>query len=329
VCYGRGGTEPTVTDVNLVMGRLDARYFLGGAMALDPDGARRAIESKLGTALSLSLEAAATGVMTVTNANLANAARLSLFEKGLDPRDFSLVSFGGAGGLHAIALAEELGITEVIFPADASTFSAYGILHSNIVHDLARSRVMPATAASLPQIGAMLYELRAQGEAQLAQDGIPGADRRYAVSLDLRYKGQASELVVPWSEAAANEDALARAITDFHRNHEQRFSYANPAAPVELVAVRLTATGILKGLSSQAVPASSQTTSSAIDARPVLIGREWVDLPVHRRERVTTEISGPALIEEEYTTVLLTRGWQCRPGPVGALIARRTSGELQ
>src|SRR4029450_4185552 len=96
VCYGRGGTEPTVTDANLVMGRLDARYFLGGAMALDLDSARCAIESKLGAALGLTLEAAATGVMTVPNANLANAARLSLFEKGLDPRDFSLVSFGGA-----------------------------------------------------------------------------------------------------------------------------------------------------------------------------------------------------------------------------------------
>jgi N-methylhydantoinase A len=327
VCYGRGGTEPTVTDANLVMGRLDARYFLGGAMALDLDSARRAIESKLGAALGLTLEAAATGVMTVTNANLANAARLSLFEKGLDPRDFSLVSFGGAGGLHAIPVAEELGITEVIFPADASTFSAYGILHSNIVHDLARSRVMPATAANLPQIGAMLDELKAQGEILLAQDGIPESDRRYAVALDLRYKGQASELVVAWPEAAASEDALARAIADFHRSHEQRFSYANPAAPVELVALRLTATGILAGLSSRAPPGSPQTASSAIDARPVLVGREWVDLPVHRRERVASEISGPALIEEEYTTVLLTSGWQCRPGPMGTLIARRTSGE--
>jgi N-methylhydantoinase A len=329
VCYGRGGTEPTVTDVNLVMGRLDARYFLGGAMALDPDGARRAIESKLGTALNLSLEAAATGVMTVTNANLANAARLSLFEKGLDPRDFSLVSFGGAGGLHAIPVAEELGITQVIFPAGASTFSAYGILHSNIVHDLARSRVMPATAASLSQIGAMLDELRAQGEILLVQDGIPESDRRYAVSLDLRYKGQASELVVAWAEAAASEHALARAIADFHRSHEQRFSYANPAAPVELVALRLTATGILTGLSSRAPPGNSQTASSTAEARPVLVGHEWVNLPVHRRERVVGEISGPALIEEEYTTVLLTSGWQCRPGPMGTLIAHRTSREPQ
>ena len=186
---------------------------------------------------------------------------------------------------------------------------------------------MPATAAGLPQIGAMLDELKAQGEILLAQDGIPESDRRYAVWLDLRYKGQASELVVAWPEAAASEDALARAIADFHRNHEQRFSYANPAAPVELVAVRLTATGILKGLSSQA-PARSSEASTAIEARPVLVGREWVDLPVHRRERVAGEISGPALIEEAYTTVLLTSGWQCRPGPMGALIARKTSGEL-
>ena len=329
VCYGRGGTEPTVTDANLVMGRLDARYFLGGAMALNLEGARRAIESKLGTALRLPLEAAITGVMTVTNANLAHAARLSLFEKGFDPRDFSLVSFGGAGGLHAIPVAEELGITEVIFPADASTFSAYGILHSNIVHDLTRSRVMLATAANLPQIGAMLDDLKAQAQNLLVQDGIAENDRRYTVSLDLRYKGQASELVVPWPDAAASEEALGRAIADFHRGHEQRFSYADAAAPVELVALRLTATGILTGPTSRAPTGKAEATPPAADARPVLIDGEWVDLPVHRRERVTSAISGPALIEEEYPTVLLTLGWQCRPGPLGTLIARRNSGEIQ
>ncbi|MDT8267248.1 hydantoinase/oxoprolinase family protein, partial [Roseomonas sp. DSM 102946] len=131
VCYRRGGTEPAVTDVNIALGRLDGRFFLGGAMALDTEGAREAIAAKVARPLGLETDAAAEGVLTVVNNALASAARLSLFEKGLDPRDFSLLSFGGAGGLHAIPVAEELGIGEVIFPADASTFSAFGILHSN------------------------------------------------------------------------------------------------------------------------------------------------------------------------------------------------------
>ncbi|PWC26626.1 hydantoinase/oxoprolinase family protein [Teichococcus aestuarii] len=321
VCYGRGGTEPTVTDANLVMGRLDPRYFLGGRMALDLDGAREAIRARLGAPLGLGPEAAVEGMMTVTNTSLATAARLSLFEKGLDPRDFSLLSFGGAGGLHAIPVAEELGIGEVVFPADASTFSAYGILHSNIVHDLARSRVIPATAASLDFIGATLAELRARGAALLEEDGVPADQRRTAVSADLRYKGQASELVVPWPEAAADEEALARVLAAFHESHQARFSYANPDAPVELVALRLSATGLLpagairRGEAAAAPPAA--------ETRPVLLDGRWQPVAVHRRAAITGETSGPALIEEDYTTILLSAGWRCAPGPEGTLIARR------
>lgn len=323
VCYDRGGTEPTVTDANLVMGRLDPRYFLGGAMALDLDGARSAIETRVGAPLGLSMTEAVDGMMTVTNTSLAAAARLSLFEKGLDPRDFSLVSFGGAGGLHAIPVAEELGVSEVVFPADASTFSAYGILHSDIVHDLARSRVMPATTASLPQIAAMLAELKAQGQALLTEDGVPPDARRYSVSADLRYKGQASELVVPWSDAEATDDALARVIADFHQGHAQRFSYADENAAVEMVALRLAAVGVLSNGTASAAAAVASGPSEAMETRPVLLDGQWSDVAVFRRGALAGEIAGPALVEEEYTTILLTAGWACTPGPMGTLIARK------
>lgn len=323
VCYDRGGTEPTVTDANLVMGRLDPRYFLGGAMALDLDGARRAIETRVGAPLGLSMTEAVDGMMTVTNTSLAAAARLSLFEKGLDPRDFSLVSFGGAGGLHAIPVAEELGVSEVVFPADASTFSAYGILHSDIVHDLARSRVMPASAASLPQIATMLAELKMQGEALLTEDGVPVEARRYAVSADLRYKGQASELVVPWSDAEATEGALARVIADFHDGHAQRFSYADANAAVEMVALRLAAVGVLSTETTSTTAAVASGPSEAMETRPVLLDGQWSDVAVFRRSALSGEIAGPALVEEEYTTILLTAGWACTPGPMGTLIARK------
>ena len=323
VCYDHGGTEPTVTDANLVMGRLDPRYFLGGAMALDLDGARRAIETRVGAPLGLSMTEAVDGMMTVTNTSLAAAARLSLFEKGLDPRDFSLVSFGGAGGLHAIPVAEELGVSEVVFPADASTFSAYGILHSDIVHDLARSRVMPATAASLPAIATMLAELRAQGEALLTEDGVPPEARRYSVSADLRYKGQASELVVPWPESEGTEAALARVIADFHEGHAQRFSYADANAAVEMVALRLAAVGVLSTGTASATATIASGPSEAMETRPVLLDGQWSDVAVFRRSALAGEIAGPALVEEEYTTILLTAGWACAPGPMGTLIARK------
>ncbi|RWR27879.1 hydantoinase/oxoprolinase family protein [Sinirhodobacter populi] len=324
VCYGRGGTEPTVTDANLFMGRLDARYFLGGAMKLDLDGCRAAVDMRVAQPLGLSADAAAEGMLTVVNASLAAAARLSLFEKGLDPRDFTLVSFGGAGGLHAIPVAEELGVNEVVFPADASTFSAYGILHSNIVHDVARSRILPLSAENLPVIGQMLDELLAQGAALLAADGVPPEARVLTVSADLRYRGQASELVVPWGDAAATEAALARLAADFHAGHEQRFSYSNPVAPLELVALRVTATGLLSGGTERAADVRPPAAVEASETRPMLAGGVWMDVPVYRRDRISGEIRGPALVEEEYTTILLSPGWSCVPGPMGTLIARKT-----
>ena len=181
VCYGHGGLFPTVTDANLLLGRLDPAYFLGGAFALHADAAVDAMRTHVGDPLGLDTERAAEGVLTLTNANLASAIRLSLFEKGLDPRRFALLSFGGAGGLHAIPVADELGVDRVIFPSDASTFSASGILFSDIVHDVARSRLMRATPNWLPDIGRACEDLRRAGDALLEQDGIAREPARPAV----------------------------------------------------------------------------------------------------------------------------------------------------
>jgi N-methylhydantoinase A len=321
VCYGRGGTQPTVTDANLVLGRLDAGYFLGGALALDLQGARAAIATEIGSPLGLSIEQAAEGILTLTNASLASAIQLSLFEKGLDPRTFSLLSFGGAGGLHAIPVAEELGVDRVVFPADASTFSASGILHSDIVHDLASSRVMPAAPASLPAIIAACAGLRQQGDQLLAADGLPPERRELSLSVDMRYAGQAFELVVPWGDVQPDPATLERLLTDFHALHKQRFSYANPGDPVEIVTLRLTATGRLPA--AQAGHEASLAEGPPPPPRPVFIGGAWQEVPVHRRGSITAATAGPVLIEEAYTTVFVAAGWTCEPGAGGDLVAQR------
>lgn len=323
VCYGRGGTEPAVTDANLALGRLDPRFFLGGAMPLDAEASARAIGEKVGAPLGLGTPQAATGILAVTDTSLAAAARLSLFEKGLDPREFSLLSFGGAGGLHAIPVAEELGVPEVVFPADASTFSAFGILHSDIQHDLARSRVMPATAENLPRVAEFLAELREQGAALLAADGVPEADRRFDVLADLRYRGQAFELVIPWAAAEATPEALETLLAAFHAEHARRFSYSNPAAPVELVALRLAATGLLARAETRRAPGAGAERKP--EARRIWLGDAWREVPVYQREQLRGPVAGPALIEEEYTTIYLAAGWHCAPGPDHTLIARRAS----
>lgn len=321
VAYRRGGSEPTVTDANIAMARLDPDFFLGGAMALDRDGAVAAITGRIGAPLGLGGDAAAEGIVAVTEANLAAAARLSLFEKGLDPRDFALLSFGGAGGLHATSVADALGIREVIFPLGASTFSAFGILFSDITHDLARSRVIPADAGALPFLADTLAELRAQGEALLADDGVAPADRRAAVSVDMRYRGQAFELVVPWAVETVDEPALAALLAGFHALHAQRFSYSDESAATEIVAMRLTAIGATRSVAPD--HAAAAAAAGAPKTREVFADGAWRAVGIYRREGVVEPVAGPALIEEEYTTSFIGAGWSCQKGPAGTLIARR------
>jgi N-methylhydantoinase A len=321
VCYGNGGSEPTVTDANLVLGRLDPDYFLGGAMALDLAAARDAIAGRIAAPLGLSLEAAAAGLLTVTNTSLAAAIRLSLFEKGLDPREFALLSFGGAGGLHATAVAEELGIVRVIFPRDAGTFSAYGILHSDIVHDFAQSRILPAGPESLAEVAEICAALRAQGMRQCERDGIAAGDRVFALAADMRYRGQAFELLVPWGNVAVDAASLGDLLARFHALHAQRFSYANPGDAVEIVTLRLTVTGRLaqpRGGAS-AGPANAKIAQH----RAAFLDGAWHEIPVYHRDALAATISGPALIEEPYTTVLLGTGWTATIESGDNLVARR------
>ena len=329
VAYGHGGTNPTVTDANLVLGRLDGTFFLGGAMALDPAAAATAITTQIGTKLGLAMEAAAEGILALTNASLASAIRLSLFEKGLDPRRFTLLSFGGAGGLHAIHVADELGIDQVVFPADASTFSASGILHSDIVHDLASSRILPATPESLPHLAAAALTLRTQATALLEQDGIGPAQRELTLAVDMRYHGQAFELVIPWGDTTPTPETLAHLLEAFHARHQARFSYANPNDPVEIVTLRLTATGRLPTITSTHPPAPPTTPITR--HRRLFVDGTWSEVPVFRREEIdatTPEIQGPAIIEEDYTTVFVARGWTCAPGAPGAPGTPGIAGDL-
>ncbi|HXA70567.1 MAG TPA: hydantoinase/oxoprolinase family protein [Stellaceae bacterium] len=324
-CYGHGGIEPTVTDANIVLGRLDPAFFLGGAMALDVEAARRAVAERVARPLSLDLEHAADGILTVTNTNLAAAIRLSLFEKGLDPRDFTLLSFGGAGGLHALPVAQELGITRVVFPPDASTFSAYGMLHSKVVHDLARSRVLRASAESLGELSEAALDLRRRGERLLEQDGLSREAWGFSLAADMRYHGQAFELSVPWGDISPDAEQLGRLLDRFHELHRQRFSYANPNDIVEIVTLRASAIGRMPRHETR--PGARRGGGEPMPRRPVFVLGAWRDTAVYRAGALTAEIRGPAIIEEEYTTIFVADGWRCGPGDRGTLVALRDAGE--
>jgi N-methylhydantoinase A/oxoprolinase/acetone carboxylase beta subunit len=328
VCYGRGGTEPTVTDANLILGRLDPAFFLGGTMPLDLDAARRALTDRIGTPLGRDAEGAAAGILRLTDTALAAAIRVSLFEKGLDPRDFTLLSFGGAGSVHACAVAEELGIRRIVFPVDASTLSARGILQADIEHAFARVDVRPFTREAFAPFEAHAHDLSAIGTKRLDADAIPPSDRAFVFAVDLRYRGQAFELTVPWGDAPVRSAQVAAVAERFHALHQQRFSYADRAAPVEIVALRLTAIGHLPKQTPAKLTASGGA-AVAVGHRRVFNGNEgFVDAEVHRRDRLNeaTQITGPAIIEEDYTTVWLAASWSLVRSAGGHLIATRIEG---
>jgi len=324
VCYNRGGTEPTVTDVNLILGRLDAATFLGGRFALDLDGAHAALRNKIELPLSLTPDHAAAGILAVVNAKLAASIKFSLFAKGLDPRDFALMSFGGAGGLHAIEVAEELGITQVIFPRDPSTFSAHGILFSDIQHDLSRTEILPLAPGSLPTLNAMAGDLRMRGSALLDQDKMPEDKRILTLTADLRYRGQAFELMTPVPDGPVSEETLVTLRSRFEDQHRQRFSFDDPKEAVEIVTMRLTAIGVLGDADLPVVPYAPSETAT-VTHRPVHVDGAWFDTPVHRQLSLApgTTVTGPAIIEQEYTTLLIPGRWTLTMTASGDMTARK------
>jgi N-methylhydantoinase A len=319
-CYGRGGSDFTVTDANLLLGRIDPAAFLGGAMRLDEAAARMAAE-KVAALLGLSVAATAEGVIAVTNSNLATAMRLSLFEKGLDPEDFAILSFGGGGGLHACEVAEELGMTRVVFPPHASTLSAWGILWSDIVHDLTATGI-GALLQSGRQLDAEAKRLALEGGALLDADGVAADDRTLLWTLDCRYAGQAFELGVGLRKADFSAAGLADVAADFHALHERLFSYHEPDGVVEVVALRLAARGRLA--SRVARDKTGATEAQGLCTRSVVQGGRDVQAVVRRRDSLAAGdgIAGPAVIWEPYTSVYLPRGWRVTMHRTGAMIAQ-------
>lgn len=320
-CYGRGGEELTVTDANLLLGRLDGDSFMGGAMKLDRAASEKAAAKLMGR-LGMDRDSLAAGVIAVANSALATATRLSLFEKGFDPQDFALLSFGGAGGVHACEVADELGMSRVIFPAHASTLSAWGILWSDIAHDLSATQI-GEIGETAPLLGKHAEKLAADGDALLAADGVPQAARALSWALDLRYAGQAFDLRVPLDAADFSPAGIAKAVASFHALHRQRFSYDEPDAPVEVVALRLTAIGRLpkpQTASDTDTPQAAHVTHRAVYGR-----NGFMDTPVWLRQSIGAEAkAGPAVIEEDYTSIYLPEGWSIAAHESGALIALRT-----
>lgn len=306
--YGKGGTEPTNTDANLILGRLGSR-LVGGGMELDRDAAEQAIRTEVADPLGLELHEAASAIIDVANANMANAVRLISLQRGYDPREFALVAFGGAGPLHGAAIAADLGIPMVLVPPRPGAWSALGCLMVEIRHDLSEMFLAAADAADPDDVEAAFGRMEEQGRTLLEAEGVAPEQIRLERSIAMRYLGQWRSMEVGTTKGSGLDEAVAQ----FHREHEREYSYRRDDAPVELYRLQLTATGAAAELQ---LPESDPDTNAempvATETRAVWFDGhdEPRDTPVYARDdlRAGMTFSGPAIVEQLDTTTLIPPG---------------------
>jgi N-methylhydantoinase A len=242
--YGRGGVEPTVTDAHVVLGRLDPDNFLGGSMHLDVEAAHRVV-SGLAAELGLSVEEAAEGILTILNANMANAIRSRTVQKGIDPRGFSLVAFGGAGPMHGAEVAEQLQVPEVIIPPYPGITSAVGLLTTDLKYDLIKTEFQVQGQVNYAKLNADLTAMETQLYGQLQAAGVAEAERRLIRAGDLRYVGQGYELRLTFPAGELDAQTIEVLWRDFHALHEKEYGHVFHDSPIEIVNVRVTAIGVM------------------------------------------------------------------------------------
>jgi N-methylhydantoinase A/oxoprolinase/acetone carboxylase beta subunit len=311
--YGHGGTEPTVTDAHVVLGRLVPERFLGGAMHLDVDAATAVVDELAGR-LGLPREEAAQGVLTLLDANMANAIRGMTVERGLDPRAYSLVAFGGAGPLHAVEVARLLEMREVIVPPFPGLSSALGLLASDLRYDAIATEFMVQGAIDEERVRTDLARLEGSVREALREDGVPDADVVVERAADLRYVGQGYELRVP-----IDPDALDALWPAFHERHRREYGHDFPGNPIELVSVRATGIGRTP---APPEPALGSGERAEVGRREVVFGGERVSATVVERSRLAPgdAVEGPAIVVQTDTTLVVPPGYRAEADAAGNLI---------
>jgi N-methylhydantoinase A len=326
VCYGRGGAEPTITDANLVLHRIDPDHFLGGEMRLDEAAAHGAIKEKCADPLGLDVVEVALGIVEIANTAMVNAVRRISVQRGYDPRDFVLVAFGGAGPLHANRLAVELDIPTVLVPMSPGTTSAMGLLVTDLKHDYSTTVIQRADRLDAKTVNRLYHEMEAQGQKALLSEGMGPASIGFERQVDMRYVGQSYELSIPLGDARV-EDALEGLLQRFHDEHERAYGFAAPDEPVELVTLRVTAVGAIAKPRLRQLAQHAGDVSAALRAvRQVYFAEAggFGDCPSYDRYRLPAggRIEGPAIVEEMDSTTVIHPSFHAEVDRYGNLLIR-------
>ncbi len=310
ICYGKGGTEPTVTDAHLVCGALDPDYFLGGEMQLEVEPARQAIQEKIADKLNISLLEAAAGILKVTNTRMATAIREMTIQKGFDPREFVLIGFGGAGPMHANALGDELEVAKIIIPVASGALSALGILLSDVRFDSAFTKVSPLLQADVSEIKSIYQSLEKEASGSLNREGFAGDDVWFVRELDMRYVGQEYTVRVPME--AYDHKVIKRRFDEIH---EMTYAHSAPDEPAEIVSYRLSAYGRIPKPRLETIQQGDSEPIAAAQRgkRNVYFGDLNKHLPtiIYERERLlaANRLPGPAVVEEKACTAVILPGY--------------------
>jgi len=325
VCYGRGNMEPTVTDANVVLQTLNPTHLLGGRMTVQQDAARAAI-GRLAEKLNLDIMATAQGIISVVTANMARAIRVISVQRGHDPRDYTLMAFGGAGPLHAARLARELDISRILVPRNPGILCAMGLLLTDLRADFSTTRLQTLGPTVLPEIERAFTDLLAQAQAWFAGEHISPAERRITRTIDMRYAGQNYELSVPVPDGTINAATLDALAEGFAEAHRRMYGFIAEEEPVQLVTFRIEATGLVRKAVFQPHSETGPDASAATLAgsRKVWLPEAggWTTCPVYDREKLEAGnyISGPAIIEQMDTTTVVLPGMGARVEPYMNLI---------
>ena len=322
-CYGSGGTEPTITDANLHLGRLPSSTRLAGGMAIDKAAAEQSL-----TAVAQSLEmdelGLAAGMVAVADSTMANAIREITVMRGIDPRDFTLVAFGGAGPLHATSLADELDLDTVVVPVNPGVLSAYGMLQTDTRHDAVQSFYVRVADLSDEALEAVLSDLEERARLMVKEDGFDDQAITLEPSADLRYSGQEYTVTLPL-DTSQGMTALIEGIPDqFAEAHNVRYGHSNPGEAVEFVNLRMAAFGAMTRPRPQTLPTGDMPPPTGIER--TWFGDTWFETPVYQRSELpgAAELAGPAIVLEDACTTLVPPSWAATVSGHGHLVLRRS-----
>jgi N-methylhydantoinase A len=325
VCYGRGGSEPTVTDCDLLLGYLDRGSLLAGDLPVDAGAAESAVRRQLADPLGVDVRTAAAAVIDVVNHAMAEALKIVSLQRGYDQRGFVLAAFGGAGPLHAAALAEELGMSEILCPPIPGAFSALGLIATELKRDYVRTVYTTTAKADPAAIEAAFAALEREGAGMLDRANIPSHRRRFVRAVDARYERQSYELAIPLSRPVFDGQALGEVAESFHERHRLTYGYDNRAEPVQLVSIRLTAVGAIPQIGVRETPAPAGTDPLKGRREAWFRGHGAVTAAVYARARMPAGvvIAGPAVIEALESTILVPPAWQAEMDHDGFVFLRR------